>query len=217
MQPLLSRAGALALPFALALSMIPSSARAQATTPAPAPVPPSAQPERKPPAVQPTPGSAPVAEPPAPVAATPGAPAEAAVHEHPAVPEDDAKIPGDDPRWKKVSLRITSPKEGQVVPAGHVSVSFALKRYQTPGAAPAPPARRVRRPPRAASGELPATHGGTEDFLSNPNPRLERLMVCGSRRTAAEFYDGSGAGYAYSAYFPDRRFSRAQLWYVGSK
>lgn len=138
MHDVLSRAGALALPFALVLSMSPWPARAQATTPAPAPVAPSAQPERKPAAVQPTPGSAPVAEPPAPVAATPGAPAEAAVHEHPAGPEDDASIPGDDPRWKKVSLRITSPKEGQMVPAGHLSVSFALKGYKTPGAAPAP-------------------------------------------------------------------------------
>jgi hypothetical protein len=139
MHMIVSRAGALALPFAaLALSMSPASARAQATTPPPAPLAPSAQTDRRPAAIQPTPGSAPVSQPPTPVAATPAAPAEMAGHAHKGGPEDDPKISGDDPRWKKVTLRIIAPKEGEVVPAGHVSVSLSLKGYRTPGAAPAP-------------------------------------------------------------------------------
>ncbi|GAC1347802.1 MAG: hypothetical protein NVSMB23_27620 [Myxococcales bacterium] len=131
----------IALAFAaLALSMSPSSARAQAASPPPAPMAPSAQPDRKPAAIQPAPGSAPVAQPPDPVAATPAAPAESAApaaHDHAAGPEDDPKLTGDDPRWRRVSLRILSPKEGAVVPEGPVSVTLALQGYQTPGAAPA--------------------------------------------------------------------------------
>ena len=130
MKKILSLKGTLSLTTvaaALLLALCPAPARAQAPTPSPAP------------------GSAPVAEPARPAAASHAAPAEGTAaeemaeheHHHEAGAEGDSKLGGDSPRFKQVRLTITSPKEGQVVPAGKVQVSFRLTGYKTPGAAPA--------------------------------------------------------------------------------
>lgn len=97
-------------------------------------------------AAAPAPSTAPDAGTTAPPTPVHGAPAPTSEHEgHGPMVHDpmlalegDTSIPGDDARFKKVELKIVSPKEGEAVPGPDLEIRFELKNYSLPAEQPGP-------------------------------------------------------------------------------